>query len=316
MYDLIVIGAGPAGLTAGLYCAQGGFKVLVLEQETIGGQIINIEKIENYPGFVDGISGPQLRQAMANQAINYGVEIKIAEVKEIEFIQKNRRIKTSVGDYMSKAVIIAGGGHPLKLNVPGEEAFTNRGVAYCALCEAGQFKEKTVAVAGGGDAGTTEALYLTKIANKVIIIEVMPQISAKYLLKERVLNNQKIQIICSSKIKAIIGDTQIRSVEVLNVRTNESFSLSVDGVLVRLGWKLNTHYLKDAVPLNDQGEIIVKETMETEIQGVFAAGDIRKGSPRQIATAVGDGAIAGISALKYLQQEVQEFRVEGNETIF
>ncbi len=304
IYDVIIIGAGPAGLTAGLYCAQGGLKVLVLEKENIGGQILNIEKIENYPGFGDGITGPQLRRAMTVQAKNYGVEIKIAEAQGLEITSENKRVRTTAGDYFSKVVIIAGGGHPMRLGVPGEEKFINKGVAYCAMCDRSQFEDKIGVVAGGGDAGVTGALYLSKIAKKIVIIEVMPQLSAKYFLQERARKDQKIEIICNRKIKAILGDTQVRTIDLLNTETKGLSTLSVDGVLVHVGWEAASGYLKGVIPLNSQGEILVNERMETEFPGVFAAGDIRHGSPRQIATAVGDGATAAISALKYVQEVI------------
>ena len=299
-YDLIIIGAGPAGLTAGIYCAQAGLKVVVLERETIGGQLLNIEKIENYPGFADGISGSQLGQAMALQAMNYRVQLNMAEVTGLELNSKNKRVKTTNTGYLGKAVVITGGGHPMRLGVPGEEEFIGKGMAYCAMCEGGQFKGKVVAVAGGGDAGITEALYLTKIASKVIIVEIMPRLNAKSLLQKRALENQKIEIICSTKIEAIMGDNKVQAIQLLNTKTQEVTRLSVEGVLVHVGWKPETRWMEGVVPLNSQGEVLVNESMETGVPGIFAAGDIRHGSPRQVATAIGDGTIAAITVQKYL----------------
>lgn len=298
-YDVISIGAGPAGLTACLYCAQAGLKVLAFEKETLGGQIMNIEKIENYPGFPDGVSGAQLGQAMTLQAMNYGVEIRIAEVIGLEVESKNKRVKTTNGDYVSRVVIIASGGQPMRLGVPGEEEFTGKGVAYCAMCEGGQFKDKKVAVAGGGDAGVSEALYLTKITSEVIIVEIMPQLNAKSLLQKRARENQKIEIISSSRIEAILGDSQVRAIQLLHTETKELTDLQVDGVLVHVGWQPRTKYLEGVVPVDNQGLIVVNETMETELSGVFAAGDIRHGSPKQVVVASGDGTIAAIAAQKY-----------------
>jgi len=302
VYDVTIIGAGPAGLTAGLYCAQAGLRVVALEKETLGGQIMNIEKIENYPGFADGVSGPQLGQEMTMQAMNYGVEIKLAEVVGLELGAENKRVKTANGDYVSPAVIIAGGGEPLRLRVPGEEEFRENGVAYCGMCEGGQFKDMAVAVAGGGDSGVTEALYLANLASKVIIVEMMPELNAKSLLQNRVRQNQKVEIMCHSKVQAIVGDSQVRAIELLDTETNTVTTVALDGVLVHIGWVPQTKYLENVVPLDSEGHVMVKETMETELPGVFAAGDIRHGSLRQVASAIGDGTATALAAQRYLRE--------------
>lgn len=302
VYEVIIIGAGPAGLTAGLYCAQAGLKAVVLEKETPGGQLMNIDKIENYPGFAEGISGPELGQAMTLQAMNYGLEMELAEVIGLELGSKIKQVKTSTNDYLGKSVIITGGGHPMHLGVRGEEEFKGKGVAYCAVCEGGPFKGKVVAVAGGGDAGVTEALYLTKIASKIIIVEVMPELTAKSLLRKRAFENHKIEIICSSRIEAITGDNKVQAIQLLDTKTQEVSSLNVDGVLVRVGWRPQTKYLEGVLPLDNEGHIAVNEVMETNLPGVFAAGDIRHGSLKQVAAAIGDGTTAALMAQKYLRE--------------
>jgi thioredoxin reductase (NADPH) len=302
LYDVVIIGAGPAGLTAGLYCAQAGLRVMALERETPGGQLMNIEKIENYPGFSDGVSGPELGQMIAMQAMNYGLEFNIAEVSVLEIESEEKVLKTDNGNYRGKAVIITGGGYPMPLGVPGEEEFRGKGIAYCAMCEGGQFKGKTVAVAGGGDAGITEALYLTKIASKVIIVEIMPELNAKSILQKRAMENEKIQILCANRIVAVLGDGQVKAIQLFNMRIEKTTNLDVDGVLVHVGWQPRTKYLEGVVPLDKYGHVLVNEMMETESAGIFAAGDIRAGSPRQIATAIGDGTTAAIAAQKYLRE--------------
>jgi thioredoxin reductase (NADPH) len=302
LYDVIIIGAGPAGLTAGLYCVQAGLRVLALERETPGGQLMNIEKIENYPGFSEGVSGPELGQKMALQAMNYGLEFNIAEVRGLKLESRDKVLNIGNGEYRSKAVIIAGGGHPMPLGVPGEEEYKGKGIAYCALCEGGQFKGKTVAVAGGGDAGITEALYLTKIASKVIIVEIMPELNAKSILKKRAMENEKIQIICDSRIMSVLGDGQVKAIQLFNTGTENTTNLDVDGVFVHVGWQPQTKYLEDIVPLDKNGYILVNGMMETALAGIFAAGDTRVGSPRQVATAIGDGTTAAIAAQKYLRE--------------
>ena len=299
-YDVIIIGAGPAGLTAGIYCAQAGLNVLAVEEMAVGGDILNIENIENYPGFSDGVSGAQLGAQMMMQAMNYGVQIQLVKAVGLEIGPTDKRVKTGRGDYLGRAVIIAGGARPKKLGVPGEEAFIGSGVGYCAMCDGGQFAGKTVVVCGGGDAGITDALYMTKLASRVIVVEVMPQLNAISLLQERAGKNEKIEIVCSTRIEAIEGESKVTAVKLLNSETKELTTLPVDGVLVRVGLEPATDYLQGIVPLDSQGHILVNDNMETEVAGVLAAGDIRHGSPMQVATAVGDGTIAAISAQKYL----------------
>ncbi len=276
---------------------------MVLERETPGGQLMNIEKIENYPGFDEGVSGPELGQKMALQAMNYGLEFNMAEVTGLKLESRDKVLTIDNGDYhRGKAVIIAGGGDAMPLGVPGEEEYKGKGIAYCALCEGGQFKGKTVAVAGGGDAGITEALYLTKIASKVIIVEIMPELNAKSILKKRAMENEKIQIICASRIMSVLGDGQVKAIQLFNMGTENTTNLDVDGVLVHVGWQPRTKYLEGIVPMDKNGYILVNGMMETALAGIFAAGDTRVGSPKQIAIAVGDGTTAAIAAQKYLRE--------------
>ncbi len=302
VHDVLIIGAGPAGLTAGLYCAQAGLKVLILERETLGGKILDIEKIENYPGFSEGVPGAELGSQMMLQVAKYRAQIQFAKVDRLEIGADNKRVKTGSGDYFGKAVIIAGGACPKKLGVPGEEAFLHKGVGYCAMCDGGQFAGKVVLIGGGGDAGLTDALYMTKLASKVIITELTPQLNAISLLQERARKDPKIEVICGTRIEAIVGDTHVKAVKLLNINTKQETTLPVDGVLVRVGVEPETAYLRGVVLLDDQGQILVNEDMETKVPGIFAAGDIRHGSPMQVATAVGDGATAAISAQRYLRE--------------
>jgi len=300
-YDLIIVGCGPAGLAAGLYAGRGRLKVLLLGKETAGGEMRGIEQVENYPGFPDGVSGAKLGLEMMKQAMKYGLQFKLAEVEGIELQQDYKVVKAKVirageAAYLAKAVIIAGGAYPRKLGAPGENEFAGKGVSYCGVCDAPQFKERVVAVAGGGDAGLTEALYLTRIASDITIIELMPQLTASKILQERVLANPKMKICCGTKIEAIIGDDQVKELKLLNVLTSERTTLQVGGLLVRIGLEPNTSYLKGLLSLDSEGYVLVNEQLETSIPGIFAAGDIRHGSSRQIATAVGDGVTAALSA--------------------
>ncbi|MFC1916141.1 NAD(P)/FAD-dependent oxidoreductase [Chloroflexota bacterium] len=301
IYDTVVVGTGAAGLTAGLYLSRAKLNALLLEKETIGGELMNRDLIENYPGYSDGIIGSELGSNMMVQVMNYEGEIQLAEVSEIKLGQDYKEVKTAQGDYLSRTVIIAGGAHPKKLGIAGEEEFSDKGVFYCATCDGPHFAGKVVAVAGGGDSGITEGLHLTQYVSKVIVIEIMPELNATKILQERASANPKIEIRCGTKIEAILGDTEVKELSLADVKTGESYKLEVDGILVHIGLDPNTDYLKGTVPLDSKGQILVNAKMETEIPGIFAAGDIRSNSPMQVSTAVGDGATAALSAQRYLK---------------
>jgi len=298
-YDVIIIGAGPAGLTAGLYTSRAKLRTLIIEKEKIGGELMDRDMIENYPGYPDGVMGPELGSKMVNQVMNFGTEIQFCAVTKIETEGKDKRVGTSEGDYLSKAIIIAGGAHPKKLAVPGEQRFVDKGVFYCATCDGPRFTNKVVAVAGGGDSGITEALFLARLVSRVIVIELMPKLTATKILQERVFSNSKIETKCGVKIEAIQGDDKVKALDLVDTNTGQRSLLEVDGILVHVGLEPNTDYLKGSIPLNEKGQISVNERMETEIMGIFAAGDIRHQSPMQISTAVGDGAMAALSLQRY-----------------
>jgi len=304
-YDVIIVGCGPAGLATGLYAGRARLKVLLLGKETAGGEMRGTEKVENYPGFPDGISGAKLGLEMMKQAMKYGLEFKLAEVEAIELqkdykVVKAKVIRAGEATYLAKTVIIASGAHPRKLGVPGEDEFIGKGVSYCGVCDAPKFAERVAAVAGGGDAGLTEALYLTRLASEIIVIEQMPQLTASKVLQERALADPKIKICCGTKVEAVTGEDQVKGLQLLNVSTGEKTTLPVGGILVRIGLEPDTGYLKSLLPLDGEGFVLVNEAMETSVPGVFAAGDIRHGSPRQIATAVGDGVTAALAAEKLI----------------
>ena len=300
LYDAIIVGSGPAGLTAGLYTSRAGLQTLIIEKATLGGELMDRDLIENYPGYPVGVLGPELGTSMAKQAMKYGAEIEFGEAEKVEIQDDYRVVKTSQGDYRGRAIIIAGGAHPKKLGVPGEEELADKGVFYCATCDGPGFTEKAVAVAGGGDSGLTEALFLARMASKVIVVEVLPRLTATKILQERGSANHKIETKCGLEIETIRGDEHVEALDVRDVQTGQRSVLQVDGILVRVGIEANTAYLKGSVPLDERGQIFVNETMETEIAGIFAAGDIRHNSPWQISTAVGDGATAALSLGDYL----------------
>jgi thioredoxin reductase (NADPH) len=299
-YDIIIIGSGPAGLTAGLYTGRGKLRTLIIEKTSLGGQMGSRDLIENYPSYPDGILGPELSSRMMNQAVNYGVEIQLDEVEKIEINGSLKIVKTSSAEYSAKAIIIAAGANHKNLGVPGELEFADRGVFYCATCDGPRLADRVVAIIGGGDSGITEGLFMAKIAARVILIEMLPQCTATKILLDRAFSEPKIEIKCGIKVEAITGDEQVRALELLEIETGERETLQVDGVFIYIGVEPNTDYLRGTVPLTSDGYIVVDDKLETEIPGIFAAGDIRYNSAMQIATAVGDGATVGISAVKFV----------------
>ena len=301
-YDVIIIGGGPAGLSAGIYTARARLKSLLVERGAVGGQIINTEWVENYPGFAENISGIDLTEAMHKQATKFGLETLVADVTGIDIKQKTKVVKTSQGDFTAKAVIIAGGSERQKLGVPGEAEYTGKGVSYCATCDGPFFRDKAVAVVGGGNAAITEALELTKFANKVSVIHRRDELRATRILQEKAFAEKKIKILWDSVIEEITGENFVDTVRLNNVKTKKKSDLKVSGVFMAVGFKPNTEYLKGVVELDKIGTVVVNENMETNVPGIFAAGDIRSNSIRQVIAAAGDGAVAAIGAEKYISE--------------
>ena len=302
-YDVVIIGGGPAGLSAGIYTARARLRTLLLEKQIVGGQVVNAELIENFPGFVEGISGYDLTQQMHQQAVKFGLETLTAEVTDIELQDSLKIVKTSEGDFTARAVIVAGGTMRQKLDVPGEEEFTGKGVSYCATCDAAFFLEKPVAVIGGGNAAINEALQLAKFATRVTVIHRRHELRATRILQERANSEPKIEFLWGSTVEGIEGEDFVKRISLKNVVTGKKSILEVAGVFVAIGSQPDTGYLKGLLPLDDIGQIITNERMETEIPGIFAAGDIRHNSGRQAITAAGDGATAAIYAERYLTEQ-------------
>jgi len=301
-YDVVIIGGGPAGLTAGLYASRAKLDSLLIEKGLVGGQIANAELVDNYPGFAEGISGFELGQLMHQQATKYGLKTLLAEVTGIELQDEQKVVKTIEGDFIAKAVIIASGSERYKLGVPGEEAFAGKGISYCATCDAAFFKEQPVAVIGGGNAAITEALHLAKFASKVTVIHRRDQLRASRILQEKAFSEPKIEFRWNSVIDEIEGKDLVKRIRIRQVKTEEESALDVGGIFISIGLKPNTDYLKGILPLDATGHIITNDRMETEIAGIFAAGDIRHDSARQAITAAGDGATAAIYAKKFITE--------------
>ena len=301
-YDVIIIGGGPAGLAAGIYTARARLSGLLIERAMTGGWIINAGVVENYPGFPQGINGLELADLMKEQAEKFGLEILPTEVTGLELEGKQKIVKTGQGNFVAKAVIIAGGSDRIKLNIPGEEEFTGKGVAYCALCDAAFFKDVPVAVVGGGNAAVNEALHLSKFASKVTMIHRCQELRATRILQERAFADPKIEFLWNTVVEAIEGEGMVKRLRLRNVQSNKKSALDISGVFVAVGFKPNTGYLKGVVPLADNGTIITNEKMETGVPGILAAGDIRANSIRQVIAAAGDGATAAIYAEKFIAE--------------
>ena len=299
-YQVVIIGGGPAGLTAGLYCARSRFHTLLIEKGIIGGQITNAERVENYPGFPRGISGIELGQLIHEQATSYGLELLLAEVTKVVPSSRRNLVSTSEGDFVAESIIIASGSQFRKLGVPGEDKFVGKGVSYCATCDGPLFKGKTVALIGGGDAAVTEALHLSKFASSVKVVHRRSQLRASKILQERALSEPKIEFIWDTIITQIEGAGTVKQLVLKNTKNGKISILELAGVFVAIGSEPNSAQWRGLLPLDEAGYIITNELMETKIPGIFAAGDVRHNSARQVITAAGDGATAAISAARFL----------------
>jgi len=299
-YQLIVVGGGPAGLTAGLYSARAGLSVLLIEKGVIGGQIANADRVDNYPGFPKGISGFELVQLIQQQAMNHGLETMSGEVTGLIYGYGNNMVITTEGDFIAQAVIIAGGLQFRKLEVPGESEFMGRGVSYCATCDGPLFRDKTVAVIGGGDTALTDALSLSKFASRVKVIHRRNQLRASKVLQGKARADPKIEFIWNSVVTEVKGEKKVTDLVLKNTQNGTISLLAADGVFVAIGLITNTEYLRGVLPLDEWGYIVTTELMETTVPGIFAAGDIRHNSVKQAIAAAGDGAVAALSAEKFV----------------
>jgi len=306
-YDAIIVGGGPAGLSAGIQLRQANHRVLLLDKESFGGQIMNVEWIENYPGPDERVAGAMLASEMVNEAEKRGMHLELGEVAEIEPYSGCISVTCADGRaYTSSVVILAGGLHPRKLGVPGEEKYLGKGMIHCAVCDAGLYRDQKVAVCGAGRAGLIEAMYLGNHAARVYVLEAQRGPSAGPKLQQRALADPKLEIRCGQRVVEVIGDEFVTAVRVENIADGRIEILDVHGVLVHVGFEPSTGYLGGILPLDDQGYVAVNSDMETGIPGILAAGDIRNGSPRTVAAAVSDGKTAAAAAQRILQTLKQE----------
>ncbi|MDP4158907.1 MAG: thioredoxin-disulfide reductase, partial [Bacillota bacterium] len=292
MYDVIIIGAGPAGLTAGIYAARGGLKTVILELAMPGGQAASTEKIENYPGFPEGINGYELMNSFHQQALAFGVEFLFEEVLKLDLNGNVKKIQTNSQVLEARSIIIAAGSKPRSLGVPGEDVFRGQGVSYCATCDGAFFRNKKVVVVGGGDSAIEEGMYLTKFAEQVIIIHRRESFRASQIAISRAKANPKIKFELNAVIEEIMGSDHVEGVRIKGVQSGEVREIPADGVFIYIGTDPNAQFIGGEIKTSDQGYIVTNSLLQTNIEGVYAAGDIRDTPLRQVATAVGDGALA------------------------
>lgn len=306
IFDLLVLGAGPAGLTASIYASRSRLSVLVIEQMLSGGQIATTEKIENYPGFPEGVGGLELGQLLEEQARNFGAEMVLATVEKVILKGDIKEVHTTDGTFFGRTLLIATGTRSRPLGVPGENELKGRGVSYCVTCDGSFFKDKNVMVVGGGDSALEESLVMTKFANKIYVVHRRNELRAIRILQDRVQKNPKIEVIYSTVVKKINGKDRVKSVTLHNFEQDKTWDVDVDGIFLYVGLVPNVDFLNGDLERNEQGYLVTNDSMETTVSGVFAAGDIREKGLRQVVTAVADGAIAAISAAKYVDELIEK----------
>ncbi|WP_103109635.1 thioredoxin-disulfide reductase [Brevibacillus reuszeri] len=313
IYDVIIAGAGPAGMTAAVYTSRANMSTLMLERGIPGGQMANTEEIENYPGF-GSILGPDLSTKMFEHAQQFGAEYAYGEIKEIRDEEPYKRVITGDKEYLTKSVIVATGAEHRLLGAPGEKELSGRGVSYCAVCDGAFFRNKELVVVGGGDSAVEEAVFLTRFASKVTIVHRRDQFRAQKILQKRAFENEKIEVIWDSAVKEIRGEGKVQSVLLENTKTGEQSELATDGVFIYVGMDPLTESVRPLGITNDAGYVLTDEKMYTKVKGVFAAGDVREKLLRQVVTATGDGSIAAQSAQHFVEALDEQLK-EQNVTI-
>jgi thioredoxin reductase (NADPH) len=308
--DLIIIGGGPAGLTAALYAARASVNPLALIGETLGGQVATTTDIENYPGFPAGIGGTALAQQMQAHAEQYGAQFQFETVTSVDLAAYPFKLSTRLREYTAKALVISTGSSPRKLGVPGEEKFRGRGVSYCATCDGYFYKDKRVVVIGGGNSAIDESLFLTRLVSSIQIVHRRDQLRADQILQDRALGSPKIEFIWDTVVEEILGDRKLEAVRVRNVKTGQVSQIETDGVFIYIGHTPNTKLFVEQLELNDHGYVVTDRRQQTSVPGVFAAGDVQDAIFRQVVTAAGTGAAAAMEAVRFLDEQQYKERQE------
>ena len=299
-YDVAIVGGGPAGLTAGIYCSRYGLRTVIIEKMMGGAQVINAERIENYPGLPNGIPGAEFGPMLQDHAMKAGASVKLAEANRVGLSGDHRTVSTDDGDILAKAVIIAAGSSLRKLGIPGEDGYTGNGVSHCATCDGPLFSGTVVGVVGGGDTAADEALTLTKYVERVILFHRRDRLRAQQMLQDRVRTNTKIETVWNTEVRQIVGTNTVTGVQVRNVVTRLDNEVDLAGLFIYIGLEPNSAMVREVVRVDRAGHIEVDAWMQTSRQGIFAAGDIRQGSAAQLITSAGDGATAAIAAHRYI----------------
>ena len=302
MHDVIIIGAGPAGYTAGIYCSRARHDTLLISGILPGGQLMNTTDVENYPGFSDGIMGPDLMTVMRKQTEKMGTKIIDDEVTSVDFKNRPLKVKTASEEFEARAVIVCTGANPRKIGLEGEQTFAGKGVSYCATCDGAFFRDQELIVVGGGDSAMEEATFLTKFASVVHIVHRKEEFRASKIMQERALSNEKIKVHFNSTVKEIHGDQKFQQVVLNNTKTNEDKILEAGGLFIAIGHEPNSAIFQDEIELDGNGYIIIKNNTETSMTGVFCAGDVHDHRYRQAVTAAGFGCMAAIDVDKYLSE--------------
>lgn len=318
-YDVIVIGGGASGLTSAIYCGRAKLKTLLIEKSLIGGLATYTNEIANYPGFPEGISGTDLLNLFHKQAKNFGVNFKLTDVKSVKLQGEDKIVETFRTTYHAKTVILSTGGKPRLTQAENEENFLyDKGISFCATCDAAYYTDKTVMVIGSGDAAIEEGMFLTKFAKKVIVSVIHDEgiMDANKIAQDQAMKNPKMEFVWNTVVNSFEGDERLKTVELKNIKTEKPIRVDVDGCFLFIGYVPNTEIFKDQIELSKQGYIRTNEKMETNIEGVFAVGDVRDKFLKQVSTAVGDGAIAGVGAEKYIaESEIFETEIMQKEKI-
>ena len=301
-FDVVIIGAGPSGYTAGIYCSRAGYDTLILSGILPGGQLVNTTEVENYPGFENGIMGPDLMIDMRKQSQRMGTTIIDDEVVDVDFRRKPLKVLTASEEYEGRAVIIATGANPRKIGLEGEETFGGKGVSYCATCDGPFFRNQEIVVVGGGDSAIEEATFLTKFASTVHIVHRREELRASKIMQERALTNEKIKFHWNSAVTDIKGDQKVQQAVLKNLKTDEETTLDIGGIFVAIGHEPNTKLFKNQIDLDDQRYIVLKNKTHTNVEGVFAAGDVHDRSYRQAITAAAFGCMAAIDVDKFITE--------------
>ena len=305
-FDVVIIGAGPSGYTAGIYCSRAGYDTLILSGILPGGQLVNTTEVENYPGFENSIMGPDLMIDMRKQSQKMGTTIIDDEVVDIDFRRKPFKVLTASEEYEGRAVIIATGANPRKMGLKGEETFGGKGVSYCATCDGPFFRNQEIVVVGGGDSAIEEATFLTKFATTVHIVHRRAELRASKVMQERALNNEKIKFHWDSAVIDIKGDQKVQQAVLKNLKTNKETTLEIGGLFVAIGHTPNTKIFEKQIDLDDQGYVMLKNNTHTNIEGVFAAGDVHDRTYRQAITAAAFGCMAAIDVDKYISESTEK----------